>query len=344
MFTFPSEGLSGLLKAEEAGFRLEADLAIETEGFRYAVGIELQSKSGDLVVVDEYLTALSDDGEPQGKASIEQVDWRIRVRRKSKPAHPREEPCGLNHTLLSDPRLGGQEYRAVERCRRDLERWRISYLDPRIAMRAAKPPLEVSDIGVLGENIAPFLYRLRGTHPRAFEAVKRTLRSVIPSIEDLIVDLDERHGTLNVLIRQNGTEFSSRIISEGTLRVLALCAIVVNPWGGSLIGFEEPENGVHPRRIELIADLLTWLAWNQGKQVIVTTHSPLFCEAVLKRARLRPEDLFIANLSRSGPQTEIRAIDLNSPLFADPELRRGLTADDEDGLFQGLILRGMLDG
>jgi predicted ATPase len=344
MFNFPPEGLSGLLKAEEARLRLEADLAVEPEGFRYAVEVAVQTKSGDLVVTDEYLTALSAKGEPKRNSSIERVDGQIRIRRKSKPAHPREEPCGLNHTLLSDPRLGGQEYRAVERCRRDLERWRIYYLDPRVAMRAAKPPQEVSDIGVLGENIAPFLYRLKGMQPRAFEAVKRTLRSVIPSIEDLIVDLDERRGTLDVLIRQGGTEFSSRILSEGTLRVLALCAIVVNPWAGSLIGFEEPENGVHPRQIELVADLLTWLACDQGKQVIVTTHSPLFCEAILKKAQHMPEEIAIASLSRSGPRTEVFALDPNSPLFLDPEIRRELTADQEDGLFQGLILRGMLDG
>jgi predicted ATPase len=174
--------------------------------------------------------------------------------------------------------------------------------------------------------------------------VKRTLRSVIPSIEDLIVDLDERRGTLDVLIRQDGTEFSSRIISEGTLRVLALCAIVVNPWGGSLIGFEEPENGVHPRRVELIADLLTWLACDQSKQVIVTTHSPLFCEAILKKAQNQPEEIVVANLSRSGPRTEVLALDPNSPLFHDPEIKRALTADQEDGLFQGLLLRGLLDG
>jgi predicted ATPase len=188
------------------------------------------------------------------------------------------------------------------------------------------------------------LYRLKGAQPRAFEAVKRTLRSVIPSIEDLIVDLDERRGTLDVLIRQNGTEFSSRIISEGTLRILALCAIVVNPWAGSLIGFEEPENGVHPRQIELVADLLTWLAREPGKQVIVTTHSPLFCEAILKKAQQKPEEIAIANLSRYGPTTEVSALDPNSPMFLDPEIRRELTADQEDGLFQGLLLRGLLDG
>jgi predicted ATPase len=98
-------------------------------------------------------------------------------------------------------------------------------------MRSAKSPAEVSDIGVLGEDIAPFLYRLRAEHLKNFEAGKRTLRSVVPSIEDFEIDLDKRRGTLDILIRQNGIDFSSRIISEGTLRVLALCAIAANPWG-----------------------------------------------------------------------------------------------------------------
>src|SRR5207247_4910078 len=108
---------------------------------------------------------------------------------------------------------------------------------------------------------------------------------------DLTVDLDKRRGTLDVQIRQGGTDFSSRIISEGTLRVLALCAIAVNPWGGSLLAFEEPENGVHPRRLELIVQLLTSLALERGRQVVVTTHSPLFCDSVLKGARSYQKDV-----------------------------------------------------
>jgi hypothetical protein len=88
----------------------------------------------------------------------------LRIRRKSKPAYPREEPLGLNHSLLSDPRLCGVEYRAIERCRHDLLGWRVYYLDPRVAMRAAKPTAEVDHIGVLGEDIAPFLFRLRAEH------------------------------------------------------------------------------------------------------------------------------------------------------------------------------------
>ncbi len=344
MFNFPPDGLAGLLRSEEAKFSLEAELVAENERFAYDVEIGMQTKSGNLSVTNEYLAALSAKGDPKGTASIERIDGEIRIRRKSKPSHPRQEPVGLNHTLLSDPRLGGQEYRAIERCRRDLERWRIYYLDPRVAMRAARPPQDVTDIGVLGENIAPFLHRLKSMEPKAFEAIKRTVRSVIPSIEDLIVDLDERRGTLDIMVRQSGTTFSSRILSEGTLRVLALSAIVVNPWGGSLIGFEEPENGVHPRRLELIADLLTWMACSQGKQVIVTTHSSQFCQAILRKAQKAPDDIAVVNLGRSGRKTEVQPLDPKSPLFTNPEITNGLASDREDGVFHGLLVRGMLDG
>jgi predicted ATPase len=344
MFNFPPQGLPGLLKSETVQFRLDSVLTVDNERFGYDVELEMQTKSANLAVTDEYLAVLTAKGESKGNPSIERTDGQIRIRRKSKPAHPRQEPVGLNHTLLSDPRLGGVEYRSIERCRRELERWRIYYLDPRVAMRAAKPPQDVTDIGVLGENIAPFLYRLKSMDSKTFEAIKRTVRSVIPSIEDLVVDLDERRGTLDIMVRQNGTSFSSRILSEGTLRVLALSAIVVNPWGGSLVGFEEPENGVHPRRLELIADLLAWLAIEREKQVIVTTHSALFCVAILRKAQDSPEDIAVVNLSRSGRKTQIQPLDPASPLFTDPEIAQGLTSDREDGVFQGLLVRGMLDG
>ena len=117
-------------------------------------------------------------------------------------------------------------------------------------MRAPRAPADVFDIGAYGEDIGPFLYKLRAEEPGRFQAVSRTLRSIVPSVESLTVQLDERRGTLDMLIRQGGVEYSSRIVSEGTLRVLALCAIAVNPWGGSLLAFEEPENGVHPRRLD----------------------------------------------------------------------------------------------
>ncbi len=114
--------------------------------------------------------------------------------------------------------------------------------------------------------------------------------------------------------------YSSRVVSEGTLRVLALCAIAVSPWGGSLLTFEEPENGVHPRRLELIARLLISVASDTDRQVIVTTHSPLFCDAVLKHASSFRKDIGLFNVRRVGNATTIEPFDVSGPLLKDREI------------------------
>lgn len=343
-FSFPTGGLQELLGTSRSEFSLEADLTADKDySYRYRIEVAIEPGSGRLSVADEYLAQLNAKGEVRGKPVIERVKSNLHIRRKSKPAHPRQEPLELNHSILSDPRLGGVEYLALERTRGELSGWRTYYLDPRIAMRAAQPPSDVRDIGVLGGEIAPFLYRLRAEHPKHFEAVSRTLRSIVPSVEELTVDLDKRRGTLDILIRQGGVDYSSRIVSEGTLRVLALCAIAVNPWGGSLLAFEEPENGVHPRRLELIAQLLLSLAMEKGRQVVVTTHSPLFCDAVLKGARSQRTKIGLFNVRRDGPATVVQPFDVVGPLFKDQQIAAALTTGTEDGLFESLVLRGLID-
>ena len=230
--------------------------------------------------------------------------------------------------------------------RNTLASFRSYYLDPRIAMRQAEPPREVDDIGPLGESLAPFLYRLKSEQPKVFHSVRRTLSTLIPSVEDLIIDLDPRRGDLNIEIRQNGTIYSSRIISEGTLRVLALICVATNPWGGSLVAFEEPENGVHPRRIELIAEMLGSLALTGSprRQVILTTHSPLFCTSILHLARQHPTQVRMYRTIRENGATRFVAFDPAGPLLADEEIREALTAPTEDAVFEGLLLRGLFDG
>jgi len=328
-FTFPAGGLPALLEKPSASFSLEADLSIddEGEGYRYRIEVAIAPDSWRLSVADEYLAQLTAQGEPRGNPTIQRVGEELYIRRKGKPAHPRQEPLGLNHAILSDARLGGEGYHALEQVRKKLSGWRVYYLDPRMAMRAAQPPLEVHDIGVLGSEIAPFLYRLRAEHPRAFQAVVRTLRALIPDVEDLTVDLDKRRGTLDIFIRQAGVDYSVRVVSEGTLRVLALCAIAVNPWSGSLLAFEEPENGVHPRRLELIAQLLASLALEQGKQIIITTHSPLFCSAMLKIAREDSVAIRLFNVRRDGAATVIEPFEI---MLEEQEMTKALTAG---GLF-----------
>lgn len=342
-FSFSSGGMAELLSRPTASFTLHAVLKVLKDSYDYRISVRIDPASGSLSVEDEYLAALNVKGLPRGNPSIERVDDTLRIRRKSKPAHPRHEQVGLSHSLLSDPRLGGVEYRAIEKCRNELSGWRTYYLDPRIAMRRAAPPAEVRDIGVLGQDIAPFLYRLYAENRKRFDAAVRTLRTLVPSVENLTVDLDKRRGTLDIVVRQGGTDFSSRIVSEGTLRVLALCAIAVNPWGGALLAFEEPENGVHPRRLELIADLLVALSIDQGRQIVVTTHSPLFCDAMIKRARTATNGIGLFNVRHTDRGTAVSKFEVSGPLFQDSEISESLQAPAEDGFFESLVLRGMLD-
>ncbi|MEW6137059.1 MAG: ATP-binding protein [Thermodesulfobacteriota bacterium] len=342
-FAFPSGGLPELLSMESAEFKLGASLTVGKDRYQYSVSVGIVPSTGAVHVRDEYLGVLTSKGSVKGSPLIEKVDSELRIRRKSKPAHPRTEPIELNHSLLSDLRLSGPEYRGIEKCRNELLGWRMYYLDPRVAMRRAAPPSEVYDIGLLGENIAPYLYRVQKEDRKHFDAVGRLLRTLIPSVEQLDVDLDKRRGTLDITIRQNGIAYSSRIISEGTLRILALCAIAVNPRPAPVMAFEEPENGVQPRRLELIAELLTSLALERDCQLIVTTHSPLFCATMIKKAKSNPDSIGLFQIRRRDAGTEVRPFAVTGPLFEDTEIANALADRGEEGVFEGLVLRGMLD-
>jgi predicted ATPase len=344
-FSLPNGGLAGLLNEEQASLSFDAEITARSDKYRYRMTAGIHPKSGSLTVLEENLAPLDKRGNSKGQARIETVDGSLQLRARAHPGRPRRERLGLNYTLLSDPRLGGAEYRAIENCRNEFANWRTYYLDPRVAMRAARTPAEMTDIGVLGESLAPFLYRLRAESSKAFAAINRAIHSIIPSVEAIEVDLDEKRGTLDILVRQDGIPYSSRVISEGTLRVIALCAIAANPWRTSLVAFEEPENGVHPPRIELIAELLTSLIDRDPPvQLVITTHSPVFAGAMLRKARERNDGrIGLFRVSRKGPGTTLVPFEAKGPLFDDPDIGKALTSPTEDGLFEGLMMRGLVD-
>ena len=344
-FALAPEGLPAMLKRGSAKFTLEADLTVEKGAYRYRIEPEIDFRSGQLSVADEYLAQLGASGQPRGTAAIERVGSNFHVRRKGKPAHPRQEPIGMNHSVLSDHSLSGTGYPWLEHVRAELLNWRAYYFEPRMEMREEESPSDVFDIGVHGEYIAALLYKLRAEHTKHFDAVRRTVRAIVPSIESLRVELDQRRGTLNLMIRQAGVEYSSRVLSEGTLRVVALCTIAVNPWGGSLLALEEPENGVHPRRLELIARLLFSLVQQRRRQIVVTTHSPLLADAMLKLQRdaSEPGDIGLFNV-RLGPQgTVVEPFQVTGALYKDAEVTAALASRMEDGVLESLLLRGLID-
>lgn len=346
-FTFPIGGLPQLFNEKEVFISIESDLITDkSDPLRYRAVLRLEPEKGDINISDEYLARLKRQTfEPKISARIEKEGDYLLVRRLNEAGQPRREKLGLSYTLLSDKRFSGNLYPDFDKARSELSSWRIYYLDPRNAMRKPASPKEVQDIGISGEDLAPFLYRLKW-HKEKFRAVKRTLNMAIPSIEDVLIELNEKRGELDIQIIQEGTPYSSRIVSEGTLRVLALCAIAYNPWPGDLIAFEEPENGVHPKRMELILNLLASIALDEAsnRQVIVTTHSPVFVSLAHRLQKEKPDKvgLFVCR----GEERE-SIIERFNPtpgtLFPDSEIMAALETKDEDAISQ-MMVRGWLGG
>ncbi|MCC7071126.1 MAG: AAA family ATPase [Deltaproteobacteria bacterium] len=350
-FSLPRGGLSELLGTPAVHLEIEGVVRPgEPRGARfpllkYRVGVEMRPGSGEARVIDEYLGRMTAAGELEKNPRVERVDGgRLAVRRLQEQGQPRHETLPLHHTVVSNLQFSGEKYPDFDHLRDEVSRWRSYYLDPAGAMRTAQPPREVDDVGANGEHLAPFLYRLKGgsgTLP-AFKAVQRALHAALPSVTRLDVDLDPQRGTLDIRLLQNGTEFSSRVVSEGTLRVLTLCAIAANPFRPSLIALEEPENGVHPRRLEVIAGLLVGIA-ERGTQVMVTTHSPAFVAEMLRAQRRAPEKVQLLRCANDRGETSLCPFEDPSPLFENKKVAEALRSDDDLQQVQGMLVRGWLD-
>ncbi len=111
----------------------------------------------------------------------------------------------------------------------------------------------------------------------------------MPGFTDVDVFDDSANRQYIIKLRGgDGKWFSSRVLSEGTLRILALCILEYDEKYTGLLCFEEPENGIHPFRInattQLLKDLSSSFKDNDDtlRQVIVNTHSPVVISQLVR--------------------------------------------------------------
>lgn len=168
--------------------------------------------------------------------------------------------------------------------RREMQNWRKLALEPS-AMRAPDDVSEHRSVASDGAHLPIALSRLLEQDERAADDV----RAIAMSLTDVSavradVDLGRRLVTLEARLG-DGDFLPARVLSEGTLRFLALAILRLDPSYSRLLCMEEPENGIHPGKIPEIVDLLHDLAFDPGlpladdnslRQVIVNTHSPHF--------------------------------------------------------------------
>lgn len=106
------------------------------------------------------------------------------------------------------------------------------------------------------------------------------LLDVVRRVSDGFTDFDivlVPGGALQVVIVDGDRRFSAHRLSDGTMRMLALAAILIHPKPNSVLVIEEPELGLHPDLMPTVRDLLLHAA--ERAQVIVTTHSTVLADA-----------------------------------------------------------------
>ena len=350
-FTFGDEGIKSLLEKESVSFSIEVDVQLSTaviesvnhriqeiretavkdtqtvdkpvpkqlppvreENLRYRIEMEMLPKLGILRVADEYLAALTANGElnQKRKPFLEQIENRLHLRMEGQ-AHPLYYKRYLDYSILSRSHYP-PHYPHLTAMQEELANWLTFYLEPREQMRLPNPVRAVHDIGLMGEDLAAFLNTLQALNKRQFESIEKSLRTMIPSITGIDVSANEL-GEVELDIREGKKNISARILSDGTLRILGLLALVGSKETPALIGFEEPENGVPPRQIRRIAKFLETRRLLERTQYIVTTHSPILpdfipveflhvCRKIKGNTEIEPFTTLMASI---WPKLDIKA-------------------------------------
>jgi predicted ATPase len=127
-----------------------------------------------------------------------------------------------------------------------------------------------------GSNVADVLLDLRRQSPTAFEGVVEAMSYVLPYAQDIQPSLTSSEIERKSWLQISEADFKvpGWLLSTGTLRMLALLALLRHPSPPPLIVVEEIENGLDPRSIHLIVEEIRNAVLGGATQVILTTHSP----------------------------------------------------------------------
>ncbi len=158
------------------------------------------------------------------------------------------------------------------------------------------------------ENLAAFLYRIQQTDPTSYARVRDVVRLAAPFFDDFNlrpVVTNPELIQLEWLQRDSDYPFRASQLSDGTLRFICLATALLQPSPPPTMLFDEPELGLHPYALTLLASLFQQAAKQYdtyiSKQVIISTQSaPLLNE-------FAPEDVII--VERTQGESTFRRLD-----------------------------------
>ena len=199
---------------------------------------------------------------------------------------------------ISDPQYSG----TAKHVRSHLDRWRVYHFHNTSSHSPMKKTADVNDNHYLrpdGSNLAAFLYYLRKKHETSYRLIRRTVQQVAPFFDDFLLEPQKLNpDKIRLEWRHKGSEayFDASSLSDGTLRFIALATLFLQPddYRPSVILVDEPELGLHPYAITLLASLV--------KQISVKTQVILSTQSSLLLDNFQPEEVLVADRVDGGTQ------------------------------------------
>ncbi len=207
-----------------------------------------------------------------------------------------ESPYWLGVTVSdNEARIGKSRDPVAAYVRQHLDRWRPYHFHDTGPNSPMKKTARVNDNRFLrpdGSNLASFLYLLRERHEGSYNLITGAVRQVAPFFQDFALEPQHLNpDSIRLEWIHTGTDayFDASSLSDGTLRFMALAALFLQPqeFKPSVFLVDEPELGMHPYAITLVASLIKQASTES--QVIVSTQSSLLLD------HFEPEEVLVAD-------------------------------------------------
>lgn len=225
-------------------------------------------------------------------------------------------------TVLSS--ITNTEFPHLFALREELRSWRFLQVDPAALRRPSSiigsRELLDPDGGNLSSVLARIRAETRGEHDDqgALADISADLASLVPGVVSIKVQEDTAARRHRLYVRmRDGHDYASEVVSDGTLRVLALLTMLHDPHFRGFICFEEPENGIHPMRLKALIERLRQLvtdprrAEDQGPlaQILMNSHSPVVLSALDDEQMVFADVVTVAGKSLAPtPRTRLRRV------------------------------------
>lgn len=161
----------------------------------------------------------------------------------------------------------------------------ILFLDPIPSQMRDYARIGDVDIRPNGENISAVLCNICDGTDANNERKEELLASIRHLPENEIEDIKFIRTDLNDVILALKEQFgeawlNAKMLSDGTLRCMAILTAMISEPHGSLIVIEEVDNGIHPSRVKGLLKEIKRLADERGLRVLITTHNPALLDSI----------------------------------------------------------------